>query len=119
VLNQEILFLSFLGGEVPFIIRKRVGERLCFVGETYVHGKMDGSVLQNGYEDKLEDVLLIWIPKVTNYSPSQSSIISEIFQAHPVHYMATIASGCATGWPRGTRGNSPIALFGIEKLIAD
>ena len=49
----------FLGGEVPFIIRKKNGGEFCFVGESYVHGLMDGSVLQGRYEHKLKDILLV------------------------------------------------------------
>src|SRR4051794_30493130 len=49
----------FLGGRVPFLIRKNIGEGFRFVGESYVHGIMDGLVLQDGYKDLLEDVLLL------------------------------------------------------------
>jgi len=40
------------GADVPFAFRKVPYDRCCLVGETYVHGIMDGEIFKSGKHDK-------------------------------------------------------------------
>ncbi|KAH6649456.1 heterokaryon incompatibility protein-domain-containing protein [Chaetomium tenue] len=51
------------GGPVPYVLRRREGQdgRVTFVfrGECYVHGVMNGELMKDSGEGKLEDVVLV------------------------------------------------------------
>jgi hypothetical protein len=59
--GDEVWLLE--GGAVPYVLRRRQGEdgRVAFVfrGECYVHGVMNGEMVKDGLEGRLEDVVLV------------------------------------------------------------
>jgi hypothetical protein len=46
------------GGNVPFVLRKSDERSYNLIGEAYVHGIMDGSVVREGQPEDLKE---IWI----------------------------------------------------------
>jgi hypothetical protein len=52
------LICIFEGGRVPFVLKRKVEEKFSFVGESYVHGIMQGEAM-NGIEDSMREFAIL------------------------------------------------------------
>lgn len=48
-----------LGGNLPFVLRNRDNDEYCLVGESYVHGLMDGEAVRGKEDNEFRRFILI------------------------------------------------------------